>query len=69
VLLDRDRTNETVVVEIVDLFADIGEDRRGLERKVGAVRRQRPDRRCDQPETERRENPLRPSLHVIAQLG
>lgn len=45
VLLDRDATNETVVVEVVDLFADIGEDLRGLERKVEAMRQLRPDRR------------------------
>ena len=44
VILDRDATNETVVVEVVDLFADVGEDLRGLERKVEAVRRLRPGR-------------------------
>jgi hypothetical protein len=45
VVLDRDPTNETVVVEVVDLFADVGEDLRGLERKVEAIRRLRPGRR------------------------
>ena len=45
VLLDRDATNETLVVEVVDLFMDVGEDLRGLERKVQAVRVQRPGRR------------------------
>ncbi|MBM4409407.1 MAG: helix-turn-helix transcriptional regulator, partial [Chloroflexi bacterium] len=33
---------EIVVVEIVDLFTDLGEDLRGLERKVEAVRSLRP---------------------------
>lgn len=47
VLLDRPAAPasghlEIVVVEIVDLFTDLGEDLRGLERKVEAVRSLRP---------------------------
>ncbi len=34
---------EIVVVEIVDLFADVGEDLRGLDRKVAAVHGAHPD--------------------------
>jgi len=43
VLLERTATREAVVVEIVDLIADLGEDLRGIERKVDALRVLRPD--------------------------
>ena len=46
VLLERTLlAREVLVVEIVDLLADIGDDMRGLERKVDAVRELRPDAR------------------------
>jgi transcriptional regulator with XRE-family HTH domain len=42
VLLDRATRREAVVVEIVDWIADLGEDLRGLQRKVDAIRAMRP---------------------------
>ncbi len=45
VLLERPATAEVLVVEVVNLFADVGADLRGLDRKIEAVRLLRPNRR------------------------